>query len=421
MMLPRCLLLVFVLAAPVVAARVAPAEDDPRQWVTQLESPLFADRTEATRELRRMGRRAIPYLLEAIRQGNFEARRRAVTVLHDLALSGHAATEEAVLQQLAKLADDAEPRTRFVAENALDAIREERQTAALVELRRYGAEISSRSTGGVQGLSIHFGGRWHGGEKRIGLVNRLNDVVSISIEDSTLGDGALPSIVQVKGLRWLYLGNSRITGKGLEKLAALQELQHLSLRNQPITDNLLKQLPPLPQLQALGLDGTQVSNASLDHLAQYAALRTLWLDRTQVTAAGLADLAALPNLSLLYLSNTDISGPGLKDLQRLPQLQSVSLKSCTLTPDDLARLSGLEQLDMLGMDHTNVTDEHLARLNNLPRLRTLWLSKTAVSDASIDKIASFKQLQTLYLHGSAVSEHGVTQIQSVLPGCKVYR
>lgn len=419
----RPLILVLATAAVLAAVGhvVADDTDEPRRLVAQLQSDLFAERTAATRELRQFGRQAIPYLIEAIREGDYEARRRAVMLLHEFAASRNVATEEAVLTHLGQLTDDADEQARSIAHNALDAIKTERETAAIQELRRYGAEISVRNAGGFQGLSFHFSGKWQGGEKRLALINRLKNVVSISIEDSSVGDGALSAIAQSTELRWLYLGNSRISGRGLEKLAPLQELQHLSLRNQPINDNLLQRLPALPQLQALGLDGTQVSNASLNHLAQYTTLRTLWLDKTQVTSEGLAGLAKLPNLSMLYLSDTKISGPGLKDLQSIPQLQSISLKSCSLTPEDLARLSGHEQLNMLGLDHTNVTDEHLAQLANLPQLRTLWLSKTGVSDASIDKIASFKQLQTLYLHGSAVSEHGVSQIQSALPGCKIYR
>jgi len=412
----------FCLAAILAAATPLQADEplDPERLVEQLGSDQFADREAATRDLQRMGRPAIPHLVRAVRQGDFETQRRALSVLCALAASDDSA--EAVFDALSDLADDDNRPVQAVAQEALDNVRTLREAAAVEELRAQGADVDLRSSGRMAGTSVRFGPNWQGSEKLVGLLSRIHDLNSVSLEDTRLGDAAMETISELPRLRWLYLGNSRVTGKGLARLDNLQQLQHLSLRNLPLKDDEFLQLPPLASLQALGLDGTRITNDGLKHLADFPGLRTLWLDRTQITSEGFVELSSLKDLAVLYASETKISGPGLAELRKLPQLRSISLKRCQLAPEDLDRLSGLEQLDMLGLDHTNVTDEHLVHLTNLPKLRTLWLSQLQdVTDDSVEHLQQFTSLRTLYLHASGVSEHGADKLKRALSQCQVYR
>ena len=400
---------------------LADSAPDGLRLVEQLGSDQFSERTTATRTLQRMGREAVPHLIEGLRRGDVETRHRCLFVLGELAGSDDVDDADAVFAALQALATDSDAALRSLVEQALADIRVERGEAALEQLRRLGATVNLQNFGAGDGVDVRIGAQWQGGERRITLLSRIEHLRALSIEDNRLGDAVLEHVAELSDLEWLYLGSSRITGKGLARLHTLSRLGHLSLRNPALTDDDFAQLPPLPELQSLGLDGTRLTNAGLKHLADYSEVRTLWLDRTQISSSGLRELIALPNLAVLYLSEAKVSGDGIAELHKLPQLRFASFKGCQLTPEDLERLSGLQNLDTLGLDHTNVGDEHLAKLNDLPKLRTLWLSKCPVTDAAVEHLQKFSTLHTLYLHGSEVSEHGAKALKKALPNCQVLR
>lgn len=414
----RCGLVWTAILLACAANAWADSATDAQRLVEQLGSDSFSERSIATRELQRLGREAIPQLVAGIRGSDAETRRRALFILRDLATSDDVADADAVFTALTKLAADENSLAQSLAEETLQDVRRERAEAALEHLRRLGAEVS---TSAGDGVVVQLRSNWHGTERDIALLSRVEHLQALSIEDKEFGDSVLEHVANLKELEWLYLGSTRITGKGLAKLSALTELRTLSLRNSGLSDNDFKQLPALANLESLGLDGTKITDAALDHLANFPAVRTLWLDHTRITSSGLARLAALSDLAILYLSDTNVSGPGLAQLQKLPQLRSISLKNCRLTPDDMQRLSGLTELDNLGLDHTNVSNEHLARLTDLPKLRTLWLSKCPVTDEAVEQLGRFTTLHTLYLHGSEVSEHGAKELKKALPDCQVFR
>ncbi len=403
--------------------RISNSQAEPQEKITLVErlaSEKFSQRTSATYELHRLGLSAIPLLIEGVKHHDVEVRRRALIILGDLAASHDTTDAPAVVAALARLAGEDSTAAEYAAE-ALTAVREELSQGAIRELQYYGAIVQWQNSAAQQGLTVSFGSKWKGGESRVELLNRLNDLQMVSLENSRLGDSVLRTIGRLPELRRLYLGGGALSGKGLAELGGLQQLEHLSLRNESVTDAAFAELPPLRSLQSLGLDGTHISNNSLKHLARYPDLRTLWLDRTEITAEGLTELQPLANLAVLYLSETNISGDGLAALKKLPSLRNVSLKRCQLATEDMALLSGLENLEMLGFDHTSVGDEHLALLDNLPKLRVLWLSGCKdVTDASLERIGQFQSLQTLYLHASSISEAGAAKLRKTLPQCQVY-
>jgi hypothetical protein len=401
-----------------ITSALADSAADARRLVEQLGSERFSDRAAATRELQRLGRDAIPQLVAGVRSADAETRRRSLYILRELASSDDVADADAVFTALTTLAAESNSTAQSLAEETLRDVRKERAEAAIEQLRRLGADVSVLAG---EGIVVQLRANWHGTERDLALLSRVEHVQRLSIEDKEVGDQLLEHVAELSELEWLYIGSSRVTGKALQKLAGLTQLRTLSLRKSGLSDADFLQLPAMPNLEALGLDGTQITDVALDHLADFPAVRTLWLDDTNITSAGLSKLVVLSDLSVLYLSGTNVSGPGLAELHKLPELRSISLKNCALTPDDMERLSGLNELDNLGLDHTSVSNEHLLRLDNLPKLRTLWLSKCPVTDEAVDHLARFNTLQTLYLHGSEISEHGAKDLKKALPECQVLR
>ncbi len=85
-------------------------------WIQQLNSPRFTERTEATRHLEEAGKSAFPALAEAVLGDNREATLRAIEILRKHSQEGDEATKSAAKEALQKIADSdhasagAEPR-----------------------------------------------------------------------------------------------------------------------------------------------------------------------------------------------------------------------------------------------------------------------------------------------------------------------
>ncbi len=81
------------------------------------------------------------------------------------------------------------------------------------------------------------------------------------------------------------------------KLAALTRLKYLYLGQTSVTDKGLEHLKGMSKLQSLSLAGTQVTDAGLANLKDLRELRVLEIKDTKVTNAGVAELKkSLPDL-----------------------------------------------------------------------------------------------------------------------------
>jgi Leucine Rich repeat len=89
----------------------------------------------------------------------------------------------------------------------------------------------------------------------------------------------------------------------------------LSLENSSIGDAGIVQLPPLPALRCLDLDSTKITDKSLVTLARLAALEELWLECTNVSNVGLQSLHLCKNLRFVSLAYTGVSAGGIAALK----------------------------------------------------------------------------------------------------------
>jgi hypothetical protein len=422
----RTTLLLAVLTAVVVLfdqPSVAEEKSEVGRWVEDLGSGEFAVRQRAMGLLAGAGVEAIGELTRAVGGKDAEVRKRAMAILVGHALSPREELRRSAKEAIGGLAESESPRVAQVASASLYQIREVTSRIAAEELGKLGATVMPVANQDPLTFNVQIRQTWRGSDERLALLADLGEVPWLSLENSPATDGALVQIAKLgsggRGPSKLYLGNSGISGIGLERLAALERLEYLSLKQLPIDDAKLARLPGFPGLQYLGLDGTQVGDEGLKLLSRYPQLQVLWLDQTRVTDAGLVHLQSLGSLRTLYLPGTNTGGAGLAELRRLPSLSSLSLKGVSLSAQSLKHVAQLEQLESLGLDMTNVRDEHLSDLAGLTRLRILWLSGTRISDAGLESLKNLKSLQIVHLTDTQVTSEGAAELQRALPGCQV--
>jgi len=159
-----------------------------------------------------------------------------------------------------------------------------------------------------------------------------------------LNDSSLKDLVQINGLRVLYLVDNPITDKGLKDLVKLQRLEFLHLSAEQITDAGLKDLSKLNNLVMLTLLGAvRITDKGLSSLVKLKRLYSLDLTRcVQITDKGIKELAKLKSLEKLMIGGRRFSGAEFKEITMLTHLMELDISYC-----DLDDLKGLEKLTRL--------------------------------------------------------------------------
>jgi Leucine-rich repeat (LRR) protein len=103
----------------------------------------------------------------------------------------------------------------------------------------------------------------------------------------------------LKRLNYLRIRGTKITDKGLTKLATLSLLT-LDVQDTAITDVGLRELKGMMSLRTLYLGGTQVTDSGIQELVGLTNLQRLEVSSTKVTENGKRAIkAALPNLMFI--------------------------------------------------------------------------------------------------------------------------
>jgi len=137
---------------------------------------------------------------------------------------------------------------------------------------------------------------------------------------SSVTDGGLIHLKQLKYLSVLYLGDTRITNDGLKTVGMLRQLDELYLDHTSISDHGLAHISGM-RLRHLSLAGTSITDAGLENLEGMTQLEVLNLGGTSITDAGLIRVGKIKSLKEVYVTLTPVTDTG-KDtlLNALPNV-----------------------------------------------------------------------------------------------------
>jgi hypothetical protein len=182
---------------------------------------------------------------------------------------------------------------------------------------------------------------------------------------SLTGTGAA-TLRRFSELRELRLGNRRLAAAGYQAIAKLPKLEVLQLQN--ADDAAVRHLAPLTRLRRLYLDDTGVTGRGLERLP---LLTHLGVSRTPFGDAGMAAVAELPRLRELNVTGTDITGAGLAHLRGLRWLEELYVVETGLRDRDLVHLEPLKRLRTIAIWDTDVTKKGVAALRKTFRSATI--------------------------------------------------
>ena len=135
---------------------------------------------------------------------------------------------------------------------------------------------------------------------------------------------------------------------------------------------------------------------------------------TAVPGIAIAGTNVDPAADSLELSGQSLSAEDCAALASLPNLTTLSLTRCNLS--DVRFLAGLTRLRTLILSDNLIAD--VTPLASLTALRTLYLDRNPAGDLS--PLASLTALTTLSLQGVEIADYALEDLQSALPGCRIF-
>lgn len=121
----------------------------------------------------------------------------------------------------------------------------------------------------------------------------------IRVERTPIIDEDLAALEGMDDLRELHLGDARITGEGLQRIATLPRLRLLRISGAELDDADLAPLRTMSELRYLMLYDVPISDAGLRHLHELEQLESFYFTGTDITDTGIGELArARPHLHI---------------------------------------------------------------------------------------------------------------------------
>jgi hypothetical protein len=152
------------------------------------------------------------------------------------------------------------------------------------------------------------------------LLTNNDQITSILIDHSVITEKGLMPLTSMANLIQLRI-RSRITDLAIPSIINMKALKFLNLPQADFTDEGILALSTHPNIQLLRIGGNRLSNTSLDSIANMSSLTFLHLINVPINDQGLSALYGAQHLQSLYLDDTDVTDVGLvKLIEQLPRL-----------------------------------------------------------------------------------------------------
>ncbi|MGD9682585.1 MAG: hypothetical protein AB7W16_15465 [Candidatus Obscuribacterales bacterium] len=229
-------------------------------------------------------------------------------------------------------------------------------------------------------------------------INKSLSAERLSADYYELTDDSLARLEQMKRLKDLSLGFTRVSDRGIEHIARLP-LVKLNLTETRITDKGLEDIARIKSLTVLNLGSTAITDEGMRYLKTMENLNNLNISNAKISDKGIATIApALKHLRHLNIANTFATRNCLSSLARMKGLATLIIDGTEIRGEDLDCLAGKLDLESLCMENCHVTDGDIKLfVERFPHLVHLNISGTRVSDEGIKSLESLANLRLLQI------------------------
>jgi hypothetical protein len=231
------------------------------------------------------------------------------------------------------------------------------------------------------------------------LVSQLPDVRVIDFGVGVTDEGLewfLRNKATAERLVRLDFVNTKVTAKGLRRLAEATRLPYLIHCLEESPDAELEAICQIKTLRRLGLVGSQMSDVSLEHMAKLESLEKVNLSHCPNLNMGVKVFRQMPRLKEVSLGNTGLTDEGAEELARATHLEKVSFGDTAVTDRGLSAVAKMPHLKTLLLERLKVTNAGLAAVTRCSTLETLMWVEMPLDSESLLLLSHMKSLETLY-------------------------
>lgn len=199
-------------------AAVGPAATQLDQWLTTLDSPVFADRQRATEALLAAGESATPYLARAVHGASLEAADRAVWILEQHAERSEPPMRLASLELL--VGAERFPQAAKRADSLLAGLRLSMCQESLENLGAVITVTPHARVGGALGTLVEVDTNreeWQGTADDLRVLGSLRNVASMKLRTPELADSHFNAIIESEALVYLELFQTQVTFERIDE------------------------------------------------------------------------------------------------------------------------------------------------------------------------------------------------------------
>lgn len=247
------------------------------EMVRQLSADQFLARETAMQALLKAGVPAIESVDKHLNRQDPEAAARAITVLHEVAISGDADQEVAATQLLTELSTGDSPAAKQ-ARVEIAWIARQRKKRALDRLQRAGmvAKTSPQLDGTLVVYGVEFNERWRGSLQDLSQLQWLRDVQQVEITYAEATNDWMKYVAGLPDLTTLSIKRTKIDDDGLKLLKPqTQPLQYLEFKYMNVTDAIHDHLALMVSLERIKLYGTKFTEEAAESLQGKLRLATV--------------------------------------------------------------------------------------------------------------------------------------------------
>jgi hypothetical protein len=253
----------------------------------------------------------------------------------------------------------------------------------------------------------------------------LDQITTLSVADSHVGDPGVSQLVRLKNIENLNLAGTLVTGAGLTVLAELPKLTTLTLdRTVYLEDAGYASLAKCPGLKELSLQSAGVTDALFTNLKGAEGLEVLrignCLNMLGKEFSAIVKAGGFSKLRELYVGNSTFVYYGLLELNQLKDLEVLEVSHPLMNDGFIPNFQACSKLRRLAASNSAMSNEGLKLIARFPKLEELELNGCkGINDGGLPNLKTEKQLKKLNLDGASCTVGAVQELKKSLPNTAI--
>jgi serine/threonine protein kinase len=244
--------------------------------------------------------------------------------------------------------------------------------------------------------------------------------LALELNYTNLTPAAYIELGKLKNLEGLSLSSTSVTNEDLKCLVGLPQLKELCLDTcKNLDDECLDTISKFSALEVFVArdQKSRLTDRGISKLAKCRRLSFIQIDGADITDDGVRNLLSLQNMLDIRLNRCRrVTGESLKAITRsFPQLHLIGFGFTRTKSEDLACLANCKNLEYIEIPGVPITDEQMKMFGQLKDLKWLYLSDVNCTEKGLTYLYPLKNMRKIVWMRIDVPKDAIVELQKQLP------